>query len=143
MARTICPPFKYSWFLADIFRITSEQACSLLLYYMSSTCPTTSAVRLQCISRIIAVTNPLRQRLECKTILDTLPKRLFQLRLECLLELEWATIDPVLLDFFQSECDLSIVKEMILLAIQKLGNVPTSNELRVCTLFIYFCFAAI
>ena len=39
-------------------------------------------------SRIISVTNPLRQRLECKAVLDTLPKRLFQFRLESPVELD-------------------------------------------------------
>jgi hypothetical protein len=46
VARAVCAPLKYSWFLADILRITSEHACSLLPYYMSSACPATSAVRV-------------------------------------------------------------------------------------------------
>jgi hypothetical protein len=130
----VCAPLKCSWFLADILRIMSEHACSLLLYYMSSDCPTTSALRMQCISRLISIMNPLRHRLECKTVLDTLPKRLFQFRLECSLELEWGTIDPVLLSFFRNESDLLIVKELVLSAIQRLGSAPTSNELKVCIL---------
>ena len=134
VARTVCAPMKHSWFLADILRTTSEHVCSLLFYYMSSNCPATSAVRLQCISRVISVTNPLRHRLECKTVLNTLPKRLFQFRLECPLELEWGTVDPMLLSFFQNEGDLLIVKGLVLVAIQRLGNVPTSNELKVCIL---------
>lgn len=138
MARAVCTPLKYSWFLADILRITSEHSCSLLFYYMSSVCPATSAVRLQCISRVISVTNPLRHRSECKTVLDTLPKHLFQFRLECPLELEWGTIDPVLLSFFQNESDLRIVKELVISAIQRLGNVPNSNELKVRMFYFPF-----
>lgn len=138
VARAVCTPSKYSWLLADILRITSEHSCSLLIYYMSSVCPATSAVRLQCISRVISVTNQLRHRSECKTILDTLPKRLFQFRLECSLELEWGTIDPALLSFFQNESDLRIVKELVLSAIQRLADVPTSNELKVRMFYLTF-----
>lgn len=132
VAGTVSPPVKYSWFLADILRITSEYACSLLLYFMSSTCPATSSVRLQCIARITSITSPLRQRLECKAVLDTLPKRLFQFRLDTPGDLDWGPVDAVLVNSFMNEDDLFVVKELVISAIHSLRNVSASSELKVC-----------
>lgn len=139
VARAVCPPLKSSLLLADILRITSEYACSLLVYYMSSTCPAASAVKLRCISRIVSVTNPLRQRSECKIVLDHLIRSLFQFRLECPLKLEWDIIDSLFRNSFQNEGDLLVFKEPVLSAFQRVINVSPSIELKVCRLWFSFC----
>lgn len=130
---TIHPALKCDCFLTDIFRMTIDLARSLLFYFVAPSCPAISTTRLQCISNVITSTAALRRLPDCKLFIGSLPECLLQIRLECGLRFDWDIIDRLLLDVFQNESSLPISKELVFVAIQKLGDNDLSpNGMQVC-----------
>ena len=122
IVRTVRPALKCHYVLADVLRMTSDLAWSLLHYCMASTFPAAPAVRLHCITSIITATAPLRRVPEWKSSLGSLPQRTLHIRLEYGSMLDWSAVDTVLQDVFRGECDLPISRELVHSAAVRLGN---------------------
>jgi hypothetical protein len=106
LSRTVCPAVPSQWFLTDIIRRTTEAARSIIDYYLSPSCSTTSIRRARSLSRIATSTASLLSlSTGFENALGNLIYRLVLYRLQQGPKVGWENVDIALGQIFDASPD--------------------------------------
>ena len=138
--KTLHPSHVCSWLLADIIRKIAKFTQVFISYCLDPICITTLAIRTKALTSMIAATAPLRRTTEYQSLIGDFPEKLFQLRMESILKLDWDMVDAFLVTTFAAE-EMPVSRSLTHDVLRKLQRKSSDKELRVRASFILKTFS--